>query len=149
VLVLRWSTLSAPRVAESDRFTIEQEAPNFWHLEARYGFMEMPDIPKLLASCAAADEAIDLADVTYYVGRTSIVPREGGQGLPAWQREPFAGMARNSARMSDYLKVPACRNRSANSNLTVQGRIGFGRRPLQGKPIQISCLPQWGTPFCF
>ncbi|WP_413776853.1 KUP/HAK/KT family potassium transporter [Mesorhizobium sp. AR07] len=27
-------------------------------------------------------------------------------GLPAWQREPFAAMSRNSAKMSDYLKVP-------------------------------------------
>jgi KUP system potassium uptake protein len=66
----------------------------------------MPDVPKLLASCVAADRAIDLTDVTYYVGRTSIVPRDDGQGLPSWQREPFAAMSRNSARMSDYLKVP-------------------------------------------
>jgi KUP system potassium uptake protein len=106
VLVLRWSILSVPRAAEADRFTIAQEGPNFWIVKARYGFMEMPDVPKLLASCMAADRAIDLTDVTYYVGRTSIVPREDGQGLPSWQREPFAAMSRNSARMSDYLKVP-------------------------------------------
>ncbi|MEI9401781.1 KUP/HAK/KT family potassium transporter [Mesorhizobium argentiipisi] len=106
VLVLRWSILSVPRVAETDRFTLAQEVPNFWRVEARYGFMEMPDVPKLLASCRAADGGIDLTDVTYYVGRTSIIPREDGQGLPSWQREPFAAMSRNSARMSDYLKVP-------------------------------------------
>lgn len=106
VLVLRWSILSVPRVAETVRFTIAQEVPNFWTVEARYGFMEMPDVPKLLASCMAANRAIDLTDVTYYVGRTRIVPREDGQGLPSWQREPFAAMSRNSARMSDYLKVP-------------------------------------------
>jgi KUP system potassium uptake protein len=106
VLVLRWSILSVPRVAEADRFTIMREVPNFWIVEARYGFMEIPDIPKLLASCMAVDRAIDLTDVTYYVGRTSIVPREDGRGLPSWQREPFAAMSRNSARMSDYLKVP-------------------------------------------
>jgi KUP system potassium uptake protein len=54
----------------------------------------------------AADRAIDLTDATYYVGRTSIVFREDGQGLPSWQREPFAAMSPNSARMRDYLKVP-------------------------------------------
>ncbi|CAH2406105.1 potassium transporter Kup [Mesorhizobium escarrei] len=106
VFVLRWSILPVPRVAEADRFTIAQKIPNFWIVEARYGFMEMPDVPKLLASCMTADRAIDLTDVTYYVGRTSIVPREDGQGLPSWQREPFAAMSRNSAQMSDYLKVP-------------------------------------------
>jgi KUP system potassium uptake protein len=110
VLILRWSILSVPRVAEADRFTIAQEVPNFWPnfwvVEASYGFMEIPDVPKLLASCMTADRSIDLTDVTYYVGRTTIVPREDGQGLPSWQREPFAAMVRNSARMSDYLKVP-------------------------------------------
>lgn len=106
VVVLQWSTLSVPRVAEGDRFTIDQEAPNFWRIEARYGFMEMPDVPRLLASCMAAGCPIDLSDVTYYVGRTSIVAREDDRGLPSWQRAPFAAMTRNSARMSDYLKVP-------------------------------------------
>ncbi len=106
VVVLQWSTLSVPRVAEGDRFTIDQEAPNFWRIEARYGFMEMPDVPRLLASCMAAGCPIDLSDVTYYDGRTSIVAREDDRGLPSWQRAPFAAMTRNSARMSDYLKVP-------------------------------------------
>lgn len=109
VLVLQWSILSVPRVADLDRFTITQEAPSFWHIEAKYGFMEMPDIPRLLISCMAADHSIDLSDATYYVGHTSIVAREDGQGQPAWQREPFAAMSRNSARMSDYLKVPTDR----------------------------------------
>jgi len=106
VVVLQWSILSVPRVAEGDRFTINQEAPDFWRVEAKYGFMEMPDVPRLLAFCMAAGCPIDLSDVTYYVGRTSIVPREDGKGLPTWQRAPFAAMTRNSARMSDYLKVP-------------------------------------------
>ncbi|UVK49433.1 KUP/HAK/KT family potassium transporter (plasmid) [Mesorhizobium sp. AR07] len=106
VIVLQWSILSVPRVAAQDRFTLNQQAPNFWHVEARYGFMEMPDVPRLLASCMAAGSGIDLSDVTYYVGHISIVAREDGQGLPAWQREPFAAMSRNSAKMSDYLKVP-------------------------------------------
>ncbi|WP_296745274.1 potassium transporter Kup [Mesorhizobium sp.] len=106
VLVLQWSILSVPRVADADRFTINQEAPDFWRVEAKYGFMEMPDVPRLLASCMAAGCPIDLADITYYVGRTTIVPREDGKGLPTWQRAPFAAMSRNSARMSDYLKVP-------------------------------------------
>jgi len=106
VLVLQWSILSVPRVTHADRFTINQEAPDFWRVEAKYGFMEMPDVPHLLASCMAAGCPIDLSDVTYYVGRTSIVPREDGKGLPTWQRTLFAAMTRNSARMSDYLKVP-------------------------------------------
>ena len=49
---------------------------------------------------------IDLADVTYYVGHETIVPREDGQGLPVWQEALYAVMGRNAARISDYLKLP-------------------------------------------
>jgi KUP system potassium uptake protein len=34
------------------------------------------------------------------------VPREDGPGLPVWQVSAFAAMARNAARVSDYLRLP-------------------------------------------
>jgi KUP system potassium uptake protein len=68
--------------------------------------MELPDIPAVIAECKAKGAEIDLADVTYYVGHETIVPREDGQGLPVWQEALYAVMGRNAARISDYLKLP-------------------------------------------
>jgi K+ transporter len=49
-------------------------APSIWRPSARYGFMERPDIPALLAEAHANSCAINLVDVTYYLCR----PRRSG-----------------------------------------------------------------------
>ena len=106
VLVVRLSVVSTPRVLDDERVALQQEAPDFWRAEVKFGFMETPDVPAILAACKTQGCGADLADVTYYVGHETIVAREGGQGLPRWQEEAFAAMERNASRISDYLKLP-------------------------------------------
>ena len=107
VLALTMTVMSiAARRRGEDRVSVKQEAENYWRAEARYGFMEMPDIPALLAHCKSLGRAIDLDDVTYYVGHETIVPRDDGKGMPRWQEAIFAVMGRNAARISDFLKLP-------------------------------------------
>jgi KUP system potassium uptake protein len=106
VLALTLTVVSTPRVAAAERLTVERVADHYWRAEARCGFMEHPDIPALVAECKARGAEIDLGDVTYYVGHETIVPREDGEGLPIWQESAFAAMARNAARISDYLRLP-------------------------------------------
>ncbi len=86
--------------------TIEQVAPNFWRAEARFGFMERPHIPVLLTTSKALGCTVDLGDVTYYVGHETVVGREDGKGLPAWQERFFAVMERNAAHVSDFFNLP-------------------------------------------
>jgi KUP system potassium uptake protein len=107
VLVLRLTVASTPRVAQEDRLTLIQVAPKFWRADAAYGFMETPDIPKLLADTRAMGCDIDLDDVTYFVGHETIVAREDGRGLPHWQEAAFSTMERNASRLSDFLKLPS------------------------------------------
>jgi len=106
VLALTLTVVSTPRVEPEERVTITREADKYWRAEARYGFMELPDIPAVVAECKAKGAEIDLADVTYYVGHETFVPREDGKGLPLWQEALFAVMGRNAARISDYLRLP-------------------------------------------
>jgi KUP system potassium uptake protein len=107
VLVLRLTVASTPRVAQEDRLTLIQVAPKFWRADAAYGFMETPDIPKLLADTRAMGCDIDLDDVTYFVGHETIVAREDGRGLPHWREAAFSTMERNASRLSDFLKLPS------------------------------------------
>jgi KUP system potassium uptake protein len=107
VLVLRLVVVSTPRVAHADRLTLTRTEPNFWRAEARYGFMETPDVPRLLADSHAMGCNIDLNDVTYYVGHETIVSRDDGLGLPHWQEAVFSVMERNASRLSDFLKLPS------------------------------------------
>jgi len=106
VLALTFTTISIPRVAAENRVTLTREANHFWRAEARYGFMERPDVAWTLAECVRQGADIDLADVTYYVGHETIVPREDGKGLPGWLVGLFTTMGRNATRISDVLRLP-------------------------------------------
>jgi len=44
--------------------------------------------------------------VTYYVGHETVVGREDGHGLPAWQERVFAVMERNAIHVSDFFSLP-------------------------------------------
>ena len=104
--VLRVKILSVPWVSSRDRLTLQNVAPNYWRAEARFGFMERPHIPELLAASKSLGCTVDLDDVTYYVGRETLIPREDGKGLPAWQERIFAVMERNAVHVSDFFGLP-------------------------------------------
>ncbi len=107
LFALSVSTASVPWVAAADRLTVGEVAPHFWRAAARFGFMERPDIPALLQE--AHEQwgcAIDLADVTYYIGHETILPAEGAKALPRWVETLFALMQRNSARLVEYFRLP-------------------------------------------
>ncbi|MDB5392996.1 MAG: trkD [Rhodospirillales bacterium] len=106
LMVLTVNTASVPWINASKHLTVQELAPNFWRAEAIFGFMERPDIPALLATAPQHDCAIDLSDVTYYVGHASIRHREDGQGLPRWQEALYAAMERNSSHVGDVLRLP-------------------------------------------
>ncbi len=107
LFVLCVKILSVPWVSSRNRIAIEQVAPNFWRAEARFGFMERPHIPELLTTSKSLGCTIDLGDVTYYVGHETVVSRDDGKGLPAWQEGIFAVMERNAIHVSDFFSLPS------------------------------------------
>ena len=106
VFVLRVEILSVPWLPSGERLTVEEVAPNFWRAEARFGFMERPHIPELLAASKSLGCTVDLADVTYYVGHETVIGRDDGMGLPGWQERFFAVMERNAVHVSDFFSLP-------------------------------------------
>jgi len=106
LFVLRVIIAQVPWVSATDRMSVAEVAPDFWRAEARFGFMERPNIPALLKESAAQGCTIDLQDVTYYVGHNSVLRRDDHGGLPAWQHELFTAMERNAAHVSDVFSLP-------------------------------------------
>jgi KUP system potassium uptake protein len=106
LLVLTVTTQSVPWIRDTERLTFGQIAPDFWRAAARYGFMERPDIPALLQHAHGLGCAIDLSDVTYYVGHETVVPDEHDKALPRVAEALFAFMQRNSAHLTEYFRLP-------------------------------------------
>jgi KUP system potassium uptake protein len=107
LFVLRVEIRSVPWTTFGNRLTIEEVAPNFWRAEARFGFMERPHIPDLLAASKSLGCTVDLSDVTYYVGHETVIGREDKMGLPAWQAKLFVAMERNAVHVSDFFSLPS------------------------------------------
>jgi KUP system potassium uptake protein len=106
LFVLTVTTQSVPWTKEAERLSFEEIAPRFWRAAARYGFMERPDIPALLQHAHGVGCAIDLSDITYYVGHETVVPDEADKALPRVVEALFAFMQRNSAHLTEYLRLP-------------------------------------------
>ncbi|MEW6643831.1 MAG: potassium transporter Kup [Pseudomonadota bacterium] len=106
LIVMRVEILSVPWVDPSDRIALEEVAHNFWRIDARFGFMERPRIPELIAQSRSLGCSADITDVTYYVGHETVIQREDGMGLPGWQERLFATMERNAQHVSDFFSLP-------------------------------------------
>jgi KUP system potassium uptake protein len=107
IVVLRVVTESKPRVRWPDLMSVDEEGENFWRVTAHFGFMQRPDIPRLLREAQQRGCEIGLDDVTYYVGHEIILHRERGPALPVWQEAIFAAMVRNASHVTDYFRLPS------------------------------------------
>ena len=107
VIILTVKNELVPWISESGRLAIEPIGPNLWRLRARFGFMERPDIPALLATAKTAGCTVDLDDIVYIIGRETVVRQAGRSRLPLLVAMLFTFLQRNSARATDYLALPA------------------------------------------
>jgi KUP system potassium uptake protein len=107
VLVLRVLTESRPRVSWPDFMTIAKEGEDFWRVTTHFGFMQRPDIPRLMHEAAQKGCEVRLDDVVYYVGHEIILHKERGPALPHWQEMMFAAMLRNASHVTDYFRLPS------------------------------------------
>jgi KUP system potassium uptake protein len=107
LLALTVVTESVPWVDPEARVTVERIAPEFFRATGRYGFMDRPDVPALLRQAKELGCAIDMADITFYVGHETVLRRADLKGLPSWQEHLFAFMQRNAAQVSDFLNLPS------------------------------------------
>jgi KUP system potassium uptake protein len=106
LIAITCQTESIPFVDPEHRVEISQEAPNFWRMIARYGFMERPHIPELLAQGREHGCTLPLDDVTYYVGHETVVHRARGPAMPLWQEHIYAFMIRNAASVPGFFFLP-------------------------------------------
>lgn len=109
VLSLTIDILNVPYVGEEQRIRVEQRAPGYWHGVAQYGFMEHPDIPRLLQGVSEINALFATDDATWYVGHETIVAGEGEAGMATWQRHIFAFMKRNCTHVINHYHLPSDR----------------------------------------
>lgn len=108
VIILSIQTERVPRVAADERLQVEPLGDNVYRVRARYGFNEIPHVPKLLRRCGDQGLEIDPSEVTYVMSRETLLATRR-QGMAIWRERLFSFLARNSSLASDTFRIPARR----------------------------------------
>ncbi|MGA1800830.1 potassium transporter Kup [Rhizobium sp. HT1-10] len=107
-VILTIRTVNKPRVASSDRYTVEKISDRFSKVELRFGFMESQNVSQALAALRKSGLKFDIMSTSFYLGRRKLVP-DAKSGMPHWQDRLFIALANAATDPSDYFRLPANR----------------------------------------
>jgi len=105
VVIVTVSTVPTPHVPPEERVTVERVGDNIYNARIHYGFMEDPDVPEVLVHLRQLGVPIDDQDVTFFLGRETIVVSRRG-GMATWREKLFVLMARNAVRATAFFRLP-------------------------------------------
>jgi KUP system potassium uptake protein len=94
-------------VAEDHRVDVLPVSEGIWRVVGHYGFMEQPDVPKLLELCAAKGLSFNAMQTSFFLGRETIVPTN--KHFAYWRAKLFSILSRNAQSAVAYYKIPPSR----------------------------------------
>ncbi|MBI2077664.1 MAG: potassium transporter Kup [Euryarchaeota archaeon] len=94
-----------PYIRLGARLSLEYLGRGFHHAVARYGFLEVPNVPRLLELFSERGMPLPLKETTFFLGRERVVPKKGPWPL-RWRTHIFSFMSRNSQRATAFFRIP-------------------------------------------
>ena len=123
VVILSIETMPVPYVDPDDRIEIDDLGyadDGIVHVNARYGYMESPDVPELLrqAQRSSPELTLEPENTSYFL--STIELRVGdGPGMPRWRKQLFVTTSGISADAADYFNLPRDRTVIMGSQIIV------------------------------
>src|SRR5262245_28847725 len=105
VVTLMVTTQTVPHVPDDERTAVRPLGQGVFDVIIKYGFMEDPNVPKALSNAAAQGLPLDGADVTYFLGRETLIVTNA-RGMATWRERLFVLMARNAVRAQTFFRLP-------------------------------------------
>jgi KUP system potassium uptake protein len=106
LLFLTVHTVRVPSLPLAEQVQLERLREHVFRVTVRHGFMQPPDIPKVLPACAAAGLHIPLGDTTYFLSRITALATPL-PGMALWRERLFLFLEKISQRASSYFHLPA------------------------------------------
>jgi KUP system potassium uptake protein len=97
-------TTDEPR-HDGERVKVRQAALGAWIVEAYFGYMEQPDVPKALRACADYGLEVDPRQASYFLGRRTIRLNPRAK-MPFWQQRLFIMLTNQSSRAIEFFRIP-------------------------------------------
>jgi KUP system potassium uptake protein len=106
VILLTVVTESIPEVPEERRLEVKSLGHGIYRVIASYGFMQEPNVPKILDDAAALLKLpIERDQVTYYLGRESVHGGHKG-AMGAFAESLFSYLQRNAVTADTHFHIP-------------------------------------------
>jgi KUP system potassium uptake protein len=101
-------TERVPKIKPQNMVNAESLGHGFWKVTARIGFMQDPDVPAILRQARKEGAEVDLADVSYYLGRETLLTG-GGAPMARWRKVLFSFLSRNARPATQFFHLPPTR----------------------------------------
>ena len=95
-----------PRVEGPKCTLVENVGEGLWHVVARFGFFEIPDLRLALSHAYGLEKALDLDRAMFVGTRDLVVRKKLAPVLSRWQMALFAFLYRNSVKVVDRFNLP-------------------------------------------
>jgi KUP system potassium uptake protein len=108
VIFMTLTTEDEPWVPPGRRVEVEKLGDNFWRVTGRFGFMQKPNVPRLLRQCAGHDLDVEPDKATFFLGREIIVPNPA-PGMARWRKHLFSLASKLAQQPATYFQIPVGR----------------------------------------
>jgi KUP system potassium uptake protein len=105
IVLMHIVTENVPRIAHQERIRTADLGDNFYSIRVRYGFMEQPNMPKVLEDCRAHEIIFNMMDTSFFLGRVDIVAGRHSR-LSGFRRKVFDFMHRNALPATEFFRIP-------------------------------------------
>jgi KUP system potassium uptake protein len=123
VVILSIETLPVPYVADADRIVLDDLGytdDGIFHVDARFGYMDEPNVPAVLrlVDAAGVEGPLDVSDTSYFL--STIELRVGdAPGMTRWRKRLFVATSRITADAAEYFGLPRDRTVIMGSRIAV------------------------------
>jgi KUP system potassium uptake protein len=105
-IALRLVFEKTPRFVGPRCTVVENVGGGVWHVAARFGFLEIPDLMSACRQLRFRQGGIDFDQALFIAARDLVVRKPRYSALKSWRIALFAFLHRNSAKIVDRLNLP-------------------------------------------
>ena len=105
VIILSIRSVDVPSLPAGERIKIQELGQGFYRVFAFYGFMETPNVPKIMKQVSRLGLHTELAATTFFLGRETLLTT-GRSKMGQWRKSLFTFMSRNAQTPMTYFGLP-------------------------------------------
>jgi KUP system potassium uptake protein len=101
-------TADTPRVDPDKALQVERLSDEITKVSMTFGFMETPNVPRLLSRCRKDGFDFDIMSTSFFLSHRSLKPAVQS-AMPRWQDKLFVALAGRATSATDFFQIPSQR----------------------------------------